>query len=119
MSLCLDEIIFTDVFKNQILSFVIEIIEKNCCPPNMNTIVFTNILKNFTNLKYLNFNPSFTCDQHLSFNWSPPTIFSSTLLTLHVKVGSVIDCLHLLDGRFNQLIHYMFIQEQRILVRNC
>ncbi|CAF1509322.1 unnamed protein product [Rotaria sordida] len=69
----------------------------------MNIIIFTNIFKNFPNLKYLNFNPSFICDQYISFNWSSPTIFSSTLLTLHVKVSSVIDCLHLLDGRFNQL----------------
>ncbi|CAF1414465.1 unnamed protein product [Rotaria sordida] len=103
LSLFTDEITFTDLFKNQILSFVIEIIDKNCYEPNMNIIIFTNIFKNFPNLKYLNFNPSFICDQYISFNWSSPTIFSSTLLTLHVKVSSVIDCLHLLDGRFNQL----------------
>ncbi|CAF3390051.1 unnamed protein product [Rotaria sp. Silwood2] len=108
LSLFTDEITFTDVFKNQILSFVIEIIDKDCYEPNMNIIIFTNIFKNFTNLKYLNFNPSFICDQHISFNWSSPTIFSSTLLTLHVKVSSVIDCLHLLDGRFNQL-HTLYL----------
>jgi hypothetical protein len=107
-SSCLDETALIHVVKNQILSFVIETIDKNCLAAIMNTIIFTNIFKNFSNLKYFNFDPSFTCDQLISFNLSPPTVFSSTLLTLHVKVASINDCLYLLDGRFNQL-HTLYV----------
>ncbi|UJR12634.1 hypothetical protein I4U23_016809 [Adineta vaga] len=40
----------------------------------------------------------------LSFGNSPPaTIFSSTLLELHVSLIDLTDCLYLLDGRFSQL----------------
>jgi hypothetical protein len=41
--------------------------------------------------------------QYISFENLPTSIFSSTLLELHIKALNVKDCLHLLDGRFNQL----------------
>ncbi|CAF3996996.1 unnamed protein product [Rotaria sordida] len=45
----------------------------------------------------------FSSFQRISFGYLLPTVFSSTLLELRVKVTSVDDCLFLLDGRFNQL----------------
>jgi len=67
----------------------------------------------FTNLQYLNFGPSLSYYQKLSFGTSPPAVFSSTLLKLHVGLVDFIDCLYLLDGRFNQLhtlhVHISFI----------
>ena len=39
----------------------------------------------------------------ISFDISPPSVFSSTLLELHVSLSSFTDCLYLLDGRFNRL----------------
>ena len=55
----------------------------------------------FRNLKYLNFDTP--VKNRLSFGMTPPSVFSSTLLELHVAVGSDYDCLYLLDGRFDQL----------------
>ncbi|CAF0725862.1 unnamed protein product [Rotaria sordida] len=62
----------------------------------------------FTNLRYLNFGPSLSECQQLSFGTSPPTVFSSTLSELHILVPRFIDCLYLLDGRFNQL-HTLYV----------
>ena len=42
----------------------------------------------------------FGINYYLKFS---PTIFSSTLLELHIKLVKFHDCLYLLDGRFNQL----------------
>ncbi|CAF1178363.1 unnamed protein product [Rotaria sordida] len=89
-------------FKNDILSFAIKTINIQDTTINLDTIMFTHIFNMFTNLKYLNFDPFFLCYQRISFS-SPPTVFSSTLLELYVKVMCVKDCLYLLDGRFNQL----------------
>jgi hypothetical protein len=66
-------------------------------------LIFTQIFAMFTNLKYLNFKPSFICSQQLSFDISPPTVFYSILSELHVNLGWYGDCLDLLDRRFNQL----------------
>ncbi|CAF1483931.1 unnamed protein product [Rotaria sordida] len=49
------------------------------------------------------FHSWFSSFQRISFGYLLPTVFSSTLLELRVKVTSVDDCLFLLDGRFNQL----------------
>jgi hypothetical protein len=57
----------------------------------------------FINLQYLKFGPSSISYQQLSFGMSPPTVISSNLLELHVRVDCFTDCLYLLDGRFNQL----------------
>ncbi|CAF1678839.1 unnamed protein product [Rotaria magnacalcarata] len=62
----------------------------------------------FTNLQCLNFYPSSSLCQQLSFFRSPPTVFPSTLLELHVNLQDFIDCLYLLDGRSNQL-HILYV----------
>lgn len=102
--LCLDESLI-DGFKNQISSLVIAAIAKECPSSKLNTRLFECILNMFTNLKYLNYSNFNRAAYHqqLSFEVSPPTIFSSTLLELKVKVRSIDDCLYLLDGRFSQL----------------
>ncbi len=57
----------------------------------------------FSNLQYLKFGPSSSVYHRLTLHPSLPNVFSSTLLELHVVLDSYIDCLYLLDGRFNQL----------------
>ncbi|CAF3873105.1 unnamed protein product [Rotaria sp. Silwood1] len=101
LDLLMDETL-VHVFKNQISSLVIETINKYD-KANLDTRLFTCIFDIFTNLKYLNFDPDFICNQQISFVVSPPTMFSSTLLELDVKVRFIEDCLYFLDGRFNQL----------------
>ncbi|CAF1147963.1 unnamed protein product [Rotaria sordida] len=100
-----DETSLTNLFKNQISSLIIDIneCEKQISTPNVNTLLFTHIFTMFINLQYLNFNPSLFSYQHLSFNFSPPTVCSSSLLELHICLQSFSDCLYLLDGCFNQL----------------
>ncbi|CAF2774806.1 unnamed protein product [Rotaria sp. Silwood2] len=106
-----DETSLMHRFKNQILSVVIETIGIQGRSINLDTLIFTHIFNMFTNLQYLNYYPSFLCYQRVSFRSSPPTVFSSTLLELRVKVLYVADCLYLLDGRFNQLqTFYVYIE---------
>ncbi|CAF4932131.1 unnamed protein product [Rotaria sp. Silwood2] len=57
----------------------------------------------FPNLKFLNYNPHDSYYQIISFAKLPLSVCSSTLLELHINVSDPEDCLHLLDGRFNQL----------------
>ncbi|CAF1219733.1 unnamed protein product [Rotaria sordida] len=98
-----DQTCLIEIFKNQISSLVIGTKNKCGLTENVNTLIFTNILTILNNLKYLHFNPSLDTYQQISFNRSSPTIFSSTLLELHVKVMTIDDCLYLLDGCFSQL----------------
>jgi len=102
---CLDRNIFTDLMKNQIVSLIICIRHnrKQTSIKDENTIMFTNLFTMFTNLQCLNFDSSSIGPQYISFEILPPIFISSTLLKLHVSVGSFNDCLYLLDGRFNQL----------------
>jgi len=91
---------------NQIDSLTIDInqYEDKCRYSDVNLLIFTHILTIFSKLKYLNFDLFFDSFQRLSFVNSPPaTIFSSTLLELHVSLIDFTDCLYLLDGRFSQL----------------
>ncbi len=110
----LDESYLIRIFKNQISMFVIDITryDRQNSPRDMN-IILTQISAMFSNLKYLNFCPSSIFDQQLSFDRSPPTVISSTLLELHVSLQNFVECLHLLDGHFNQLhilhVHIVFI----------
>jgi len=92
-------------FKNQISSLVIETIDNEITSSNLDTCVFACIFNMYTNLKYLTYSNfhSGSYHQRLSFAVSPPTMFSSTLLELNVKVQCVDECLYLLDGRFSQL----------------
>ncbi|CAF3393366.1 unnamed protein product [Rotaria sp. Silwood2] len=53
---------------------------------------------------------------------SPPIVISSNLLELHVHVVCFTDCLHLLDGRFNQLhtfhVDISFISSDTLTINN-
>jgi hypothetical protein len=108
--------------KKQISTLVIVTDGEQTPPANLHTLLFTNILTTFTNLQYLRFGPSSFWYQQLSFNISSPTVISSTLLELHVCLGNFIDCLYLLDGRFNQLrtfyVKIQFITISRLTINN-
>ncbi|CAF4479334.1 unnamed protein product [Rotaria socialis] len=106
MDLFTDGSFFIRIFKNQILSLVIDI-KKHKGPisasEDINKFIYTQIFTMFSNLEYLDFDPSFNNYHVLSFGVSPPNIFSSTLSKLNVMIHTYRDCLYLLDGRFNQL----------------
>jgi hypothetical protein len=89
---------------------------------DMNILIFTQIFTMFPNLQYLNFCPSSILYQRLSFGASPPTIISSTLLELRVCLHDFADCLHLLDGRFNQLhtlhVYIFFMSSSDTTINN-
>jgi len=65
--------------------------------------IFLRIFWMFTNLKYLHIASSASDYQRLSFGVSPPSIFSSNLVELHINLNEFSDCLYLLDGRLSQL----------------
>jgi hypothetical protein len=90
-------------YKNQISSLAIKTITTEHGSAEMNTLIFTHIFNIFTNLQNLNMDPLLLCHERISFIYSPPSVFSSTLLELRVKVESVNDCLYLLDDCFHQL----------------
>ncbi|CAF2954961.1 unnamed protein product [Rotaria sp. Silwood2] len=100
-----DETLLFHKFKSKILSLVIKMSRNGhiSIEENANTFIFTHIFTMFTNLQYLNFASSCMSYQILSFDLSPPSVFSSNLLELHVNLDRFNDCLYLLDGRFNQL----------------
>jgi hypothetical protein len=87
---------------------------------NVNAFIFTQIFSIFNNLKYLNFHPSATTLCRLSFDTSPPTVSSSTVLELPVTLDIFTDCLYLLDGRFNQLhtlhVNTFFLHPSRLTI---
>jgi hypothetical protein len=99
-------------FKRQISSLVIDITESDEADSiEIIRLIFTHICVMFTNLRYLNFGPSLNRCQQLSFGSyrsSPLAVFSSTLSELHIHLPCFIDCLYLLDGRFNQL-HTLYV----------
>ncbi|CAF5176428.1 unnamed protein product, partial [Rotaria magnacalcarata] len=94
-----------DIFKNQISSLVIDITkdEKHNTRNDTLELIFTRIFSVFINLQRLDFGPSVSSCQVLSFDISRSTAFSSTLVELHINLSSILDCLYLLDGHFNQL----------------
>ncbi|CAF1534636.1 unnamed protein product, partial [Rotaria sp. Silwood1] len=100
-----NEILLFHIFKNEILSLIIHINQNDhrSDREEMNTFIFTHIFTMFNNLQYLDFVSSSYYYQQLSFNYSPPRIFSSNLLELYVTLKNFTNCLYLLDGRFNQL----------------
>lgn len=120
----LDEAPLPQIFKSQISSFVIGFIRKsgNFSTINLPTLVFTQILTIFTNLRYLNFAGSLCACERLSFDVTPPTVSSSTLSELHISVQSFNDCLYLLDGHFNQLrslrVNSSFISSSDLTIHN-
>ncbi|CAF3369688.1 unnamed protein product [Rotaria socialis] len=99
--------IFTDetplihIFQSKISSLVVDIPQKSITDTgNSITDIFTAILTVCSKLEYFRFGPAYCCQ--LRFQ-NPPTISSSTLLEMHVRVECFVDCLYLLDGRFDQL----------------
>ena len=79
---CSDDTRLTHLFKKQSL------IE------DVNTLIFTQILTIFSKLEYLTFCPSLFLYQEICFDISPPTVFSSTLLELHVSSENFTDYLY-------------------------
>ncbi|CAF4287749.1 unnamed protein product, partial [Rotaria sordida] len=69
----------------------------------------------FDKLQYFDFGSHSINFQRFFFTILPPTLFSSTLLELRVSLKRFIDCLYLLDGRFNQLhtlkVNIAFIEQ--------
>ncbi|CAF5045275.1 unnamed protein product [Rotaria sp. Silwood1] len=125
LSLFTDKLSLICIDKNEILSLVIDITKnkKTKFPSREdNTFVFTNIFTIFKNLKYLNFGPFLNWYQEISFIFTPPTVISSNLLELHLSVVNFLDCLYLLDGRFNKLhtfyVHISSIGFQDIKIDN-
>ncbi|CAF3858185.1 unnamed protein product [Rotaria sp. Silwood1] len=125
LSIFTDKLSLIRIDKNEILSLVIDITKnkkKKIPSREDNTFVFTNIFTIFKNLKYLNFGPFLNWYQEISFIFTPPTVISSNLLELHLSVVNFLDCLYLLDGRFNKLhtfyVHISSIGFQDIKIDN-
>ncbi|CAF0952712.1 unnamed protein product [Rotaria sordida] len=116
--------LFTSTYKKQISSLVIDIKASGEGNPtrDKNIVLFTHIFNTFPNLQTLNIGPSSIWYQYLSFDMSPPTVISSTLLELYVCLVNFSDCLYLLDGRFNQLhtfhVDIDFITSSRSIINN-
>ncbi|CAF3157833.1 unnamed protein product [Rotaria sp. Silwood2] len=93
------------IFQNQILSLVIDIVQRKdlSLAENGNVHIFTRILTVSSKLQCLNFGPSLFPYQRLLFRSLTPIVVSPTLLELRVSVQNFIDCLYLVDGRFDQL----------------
>jgi hypothetical protein len=68
-----------------------------------NSIIFTEILTKFSNLRCLKFIPSSSDHDAIFAYMERGTAISSTLLELHVSVTDILQCHSLLDGRFDQL----------------
>ena len=61
------------------------------------------IFRMFTHIQCLKFYPHVLRRCPYVVFATQPSMFSSTLVELHINVFSFEDCLYLLDGRFNQL----------------
>ncbi|UJR11014.1 hypothetical protein I4U23_015198 [Adineta vaga] len=117
-----DETLFKCTLKKQISALVIDTYGQERTIEKAHKLLFTHILTTFTNLQYLSFGPSSYSYQQLSFNISSTSVFSSTLLELHVCLKHFNDCLYLLDGRLNQLqtfhVKVQFITISRLAINN-
>ncbi len=67
---------------------------------NICNTLFT-MMNNLINLTF--YDASYKDIIRLRIDIPLPNIFSSTLLTLNIKVSDFMDCLYILDGRFNNL----------------
>jgi len=65
--------------------------------------MFPVILTIFTNLRCLKLNPSSSYCDALCSTMTPETNITSTLLELRVTMQDMVECLYILDGRFDQL----------------
>ncbi len=104
MILYLDETRLTRIFQDKISSLVIDDVQyKNIdITDNSKANIFAYILTLFSKLEYFHYRPTFWYQS--LFQIPPnPSISSSILLELHVKLVNFTDCLYLLDGRFDSL----------------
>jgi hypothetical protein len=102
----LDRTPFSRIDLNQILCLAIMIsdVTRKRLTKYPITAVCTQVFTVFTNLRYLNVcSFGHTDFPRLSFENKLPTLFSPTLMELHINLMDLNDCFHLLDGRFNQL----------------
>jgi len=111
----LDESSLISIDKNQILALVIERTTYGKVSPtdDANARILSHIFTTFSNLQYFNFCPSSIWNQRLGFVNPYPSINSSTLLELHIRLMSFSGCLYILDGRFNKL-HTLHVDVQNI-----
>jgi hypothetical protein len=102
--ICLDQSSLAHIFKNQISILVIKITKNQTFVKDI-TNIFSRVLTIFTNVRLLNFDPSFHIDiEPVSFNWQLIQPFSSSILKeLHINVKHIDDCLYLLNGCLKQL----------------
>lgn len=112
--LYLDESSLVSIDKNQILALVINrITYEKVSSEDKNPRILAHIFTTFPNLQYLNFCASSIWYCGLSFTKPYPTINSSTLLELHIRLMSFSGCIYILDGRFNKL-HTLHVDVQNI-----
>jgi hypothetical protein len=102
----LDESSLIQRLKDQILTVSINGEGSSINQPVMKTRgnLFTHIFKIFTHIQRLQFYPHaphYTCSY--VFFADQPSMFSSTLVELHINTYFFEHCLYLLDGRFDQL----------------
>jgi hypothetical protein len=108
--LCLDKSSLIRIFQNQIVTLSVTG-NSNHDRYSMNNLAnfFSYIVTMFTNLLHLKF---YQPSSFILFN-EQPSLFSSTLLELHINVYLFDDCLYILDGRLNQL-HTLFVHVDQI-----
>ncbi|CAF1218127.1 unnamed protein product [Rotaria sp. Silwood1] len=101
----LDENPLIHIFKNQVSSLKINFNNKNnSCPMvGISSVIFQKILTIYTNLRCLKCNPSSPFGDALYLYPANGIAICPTLLELHVSVTDMKQCLHILDGRFDQL----------------
>jgi hypothetical protein len=120
----LGERLLSDISKRQIVSLAIDVGEmgQQTVTLDKNTDLFTQFFSIFTNLQYLKFLSTSIWHQKLRFDRSSLTVFSSSLLELHVNLHYFNDCLYLLDERFNQLrtlyVNIFAIMTPRLIIKN-
>jgi hypothetical protein len=114
--LYLDESSLVRIFQNQIvtLSFTGKKGNHDRFTMNMHANLFSYILTIFTNLLHLKFYHSFNGVTSFVSFIDQFSVFSSTLVELHISVYFFDDCLYLLDGRFN-LLRKLFVSIYHIL----
>jgi hypothetical protein len=119
--LYLDKTPLTHIFQDKISSLIINVVQYKMLDVNgnSNSNIFACIFTAFSKLKYLDYRPSFWCQSLFKI---PPTISSSMLSELHIKLFKFIDCLYLLDGRFNSLkkmsVYIYYISNSEIVIDN-
>jgi hypothetical protein len=108
--LCLDKSSLIHMFQKQIVTLsVTGNSDNDRYTMNHLANLFSYIVTMFTNMLHLKFYQS---NSFILFN-GQPSLFSSTLMELHINVYLFDDCLYLLDGRLSQL-RMLFVNVNRI-----